>query len=162
MDVTSLSVERSADRQKFVAYLADRCEAVERMCATSGTSLSLIVDGTIASEVLFRISRDASRIGGPNLIKKNALLTFWVRKLKPIKVDGDSNSPWQRYANELVAFIGGIDSLNEIRRVSFTPRYISEIIYDLRFRAWSPYSITLLYETIWGYDKKAEKHHITY
>lgn len=150
MDATRWGVGDERQLRVFLDYLSLRCEAVENLAEKDGAVLELVVDGTIGAEVLFRINRDASRMHNPNLVKKNALLTFWVRKLKPIRVEGESRAIWQRYANEFVAFFCGIDSLNDKRRAVLGTRYISNLIYDFRFRAWSPYAITQLYETIWG------------
>ena len=154
MDVTRRNIGKKADVEWFVAYLCKKATTVESLAKRHGAPLSLRVDGTTAAEVLYRVTRDAKRMVDPDLVKRNALLTFWVRKLKPNSIYAGQKSGadfnWQRYVNELVAILSGTDSLNFHRPVRLSPRFFADLLYDFRFRAWSPYAVTQLYSAIWG------------
>lgn len=97
-----------------------------------------------------------TRKKGPNIYKKVAFVTFWIRKLKPFQPQKSEH----RFINEIFALYFSLMFISA--RLKPKKLYIGEqefvnlmeeIIHTFRYSASSPYVIALMLGCLWKNDK---------
>jgi len=160
LDITKLNPQSIEDIKIASSWFLKRLEVLERRYKniTQGET-ELTVDEIAIAEIIHRINRDEERYSfGTNLCKKGAHLTFWIRRLRPITaITLSPQFLWQGYENEILALLVGCDALNYRQRMILPKEWFSSMIYNLRYRAVSPHSIAIVYETMWAKYKPRPK-----
>jgi hypothetical protein len=124
------------------------------------------VDTYIIKEIVDRYNKEVERHvqahpdSGPNTFKQAGYLTFWIRKLKPLRC----STLKYRYANEVLAYYAGLSLIDTrypgdvevARRVEgeedkkkAVARFQEELCYSMRYRPMSPHALGLLFYAIW-------------
>lgn len=101
----------------------------------------------VIEDLIIHYQRDIKKYPGPNLIKQAALITFWIKKLKPISLC--ETTP--QYINELFALCCASTVLGEpyYSTIPITSNRLVDIIHMFRYGFVSPRTLFLLYDLLY-------------
>lgn len=122
------------------------------------------VDEQIAYDVLHQYVLDRKRIQDFNHIpelestKCQACLAFWIRKLKPLYYFSESDPKIGLYLNELFGLLMAVKycSYEKCRPVVLDPRFLSDMLFQFRYKSVSPHSLNMVLQGIFT-DFKLDK-----
>lgn len=124
--------------------------------AEENYQLTLFIDAEVVEEISIRVRKSAAdlNIAKPNVAKIAGLVTFWIRKLKPIWHHPESNKKILTI-NEKIAFLVGLsicrkysDDTSRIAPYPYNDRIFSDWIASLRYNSHSPHSSMISFELI--------------
>jgi len=139
-------------------WLSDIAEMAIQKSDTIGISIS--VDKVVLADVIERwceeIKKVEAAMGNDMLVspfRVAGFLTFWLRKLKPFKIDEykKGHPKKQLFVNEILSIVLGISivygALKDKKGI--TADAFERFLTSLRYNAMSPYAIALIYEYLY-------------
>jgi hypothetical protein len=127
--------------------------------------VDLWVDGEVTSELKVFVDKSLSEINldDPSIYKKAGIVTFWIRKLRPLVPFRGQPKKWL-VANEMVALIIGLAICRQSKEfatinLSQPPynRIIKDWIHSLRYHSHSPNSSVISFELLGAIHDELKK-----
>lgn len=119
-------------------------------------TVRIIIDEATCLEV-GRLVTDhlaATGLAQPNVAKIAGQVTFWVRKLKPLRLAPDSPN-YLATLNELAGLLIGLaicnlykDDCSKAQKIALPPRIFRDWVNSLRYHSHSPHSSMISFELL--------------
>lgn len=88
----------------------------------------------------------------PSVAKVAGNVVFWIKKLKPVSRQPDSDNDY-RLINELVAILVGVGICNlhysgTANALHMPPQTLNDLAASLRYHSYSPNSVAMIFESL--------------
>ena len=128
---------------------------LDSLTAAAEREFSLIVsiEKAVIKEVQERVDSGLANFQEPNAAKTAGIVAFWIRRLKPLRVERESPKPFL-LINEFIALKVGISICEQYyddarkEKITLNPRILRDWIFSFRYHSHSPHSSLISFEML--------------
>ena len=116
-------------------------------------SLVVSIEKAVIKEIQERVDSGLANFQEPNAAKIAGIVAFWIRRLKPLRVERESPNPFL-LINEFIALKVGISICEQYyddarkEKITLNPRILRDWIFSFRYNSHSPHSSLISFEML--------------